>query len=81
MFLVLAITDIQRRHLMLKKVLFAALASALVAAVALPVQLSSVEAAVITCKEAAKMKFPTDAKARHAFKKDCKAAWKASQKA
>ncbi len=66
---------------MLKKVLFAALATLLVAAVALPVGVSSTEAAVLTCKEAAKLKFPTDAKARHAFKKDCKAAWKATQKA
>jgi hypothetical protein len=67
---------------MLKKVLFAALATLLVAAVALPMGLTSVEAAaVITCKEAAKLKFPTDHKARHAFKKECKAAWKATQKA
>jgi len=67
---------------MLKKVLFAALATLLVAAVALPMGLTSVEAAVvITCKEAAKLKFPTDNKARHAFKKECKAAWKATQKA
>jgi hypothetical protein len=66
---------------MLKKVLFAALATTMVAAVALPMELTSVEAAVITCKEAAKLKFPTDAKARHAYRKACKAAWKATQKA
>ncbi len=65
---------------MLKKVLFAAVATALVAAVALPVQFSGAEAAVITCKEAAKLKFPADAKARHAYKKGCKAAWKAANK-
>jgi hypothetical protein len=66
---------------MLKKVLFAALATTMVAAVALPMELTSVEAAVITCKEAAKLKFPTDFKARHAYRKACKAAWKATQKA
>jgi hypothetical protein len=49
---------------MLKKVLFAALATALVAAVALPMELTSAGAAVLTCKEAAKLKFPTDHKAR-----------------
>jgi hypothetical protein len=66
---------------MLKKVLFAALATALVAAVALPMELTSAGAAVLTCKEAAKLKFPTDHKARHAWKKGCVAAWKATQKA
>jgi len=67
--------------LMLKKVLLAALATLLVAAVALPMGHTSVEAAVLTCKEAAKLKFPTDHKARHAYKKGCVAAWKATQKA
>lgn len=66
---------------MLKKVLLAALATLLVAAVALPVGVSSTEAAALTCKEAAKLKFPTDHKARHAYKKGCVAAWKATQKA
>jgi hypothetical protein len=66
---------------MLKKMLFATLATALVGAVALPVQFTSVEAAVLTCKQAAKLKFPTDFKARHAYRKACKAAWKASQSA
>ncbi len=66
---------------MLKKVLFATLATAFVAAVAVPVQFAPATAAAVSCKETAKMKFPNDLKARHAFKKDCKAAWKASQKA
>jgi hypothetical protein len=66
---------------MFKKVLFAAVATALVTAVALPVQFAPAQAAATSCKEAAKMKYPSDMKARHAFKKDCKAAWKASQKA
>ena len=66
---------------MLKKVLFATLATAFVAALAVPVQFAPASAAAASCKEAAKMKFPSEMKARHAFKKDCKAAWKASQKA
>ena len=65
---------------MLKKMLFAVLATALVAAVALPVQFTPAEAAVLTCKEAAKVKFPADTKERHAYKKGCKAAWKAANK-
>lgn len=65
---------------MFKKVLFAALATALVTAVALPVQFAQA-AAAMSCKEAAKMKYPSDMKGRHTFKKECKATWKASQKA
>jgi hypothetical protein len=42
------------------------------------VHVTTAEAAM-TCKEAAKMKFPDDRKARHAYKKGCKEAWKASQ--
>jgi hypothetical protein len=63
---------------MLKKVLFAVVATGFVAALAFPVQVTTAEAAM-TCKEAAKMKFPDDRKARHAYKKGCKEAWKASQ--
>ncbi len=33
------------------------------------------------CKVAAKLEFPTDKKARHAFKHECKLAWKAHKKA
>jgi len=66
---------------MLRKIVFAAIATALVGAVALPVGLTSADAAVLTCKQAAKLKFPTDFKQRHAYKKACVAAWKASQKA
>jgi hypothetical protein len=62
---------------MLKTVLFAVVATGLVA-LALPVQFTAAEAAT-TCKDAAKMDFPNDRKARRAFKKECKAAWKASQ--
>ena len=65
---------------MLKKVLFGVVATGFVAALALPVQVAPADAAM-TCKEAAKVKFPGDRKARHAWKKECKAAWKVSQKA
>jgi hypothetical protein len=65
---------------MLKKVLFFALATGFIAATALPLQIAPAEAAM-TCKEAAKVKFPDDRKERHAFKKECKEAWKASQSA
>ena len=37
------------------------------------------QAAAPTCKEAAKLEFPTDKKARHAYKKECKQAWKAQK--
>ena len=33
------------------------------------------------CKVAAKLEFPTDKKARHAYKHECKLAWKAQKKA
>ena len=33
------------------------------------------------CKTAAKLEFPMDRKARHAFKHECKQAWKAQKKA
>ena len=62
---------------MLKKVLFAVLATGFVAALALPVQFSAAEAQT-TCKDAAKMQFPNDRKSRKAFKKGCKAEYKAS---
>jgi len=65
---------------MLKKVLFSVAATALVAAIAVPVQFAPAEAAM-TCKAAAKAKYKGDMKARHAFKKECKAAFKAHQKA
>ena len=66
---------------MFKKVLLAAVATGLVAAIALPVQFTLAEAGTMSCKQAAKMKYAGDLKARHAYKKACKAAWKATQKA
>jgi hypothetical protein len=65
---------------MLKKVLFSVVATAFIAALAVPVQFAPAEAAM-TCKAAAKAKFEGDRKARHAWKKECKAHFKASQKA
>ena len=46
------------------------------AAVALPVQVTPAEAGM-SCKQAAKVKFAGDRKARHAYKKACKEAHKA----
>jgi hypothetical protein len=66
---------------MLKKVFFAAVAAGLVTATTLPLQVAPASAAM-TCKEAAKMKYPEmlkELKERHAWKKACKEAWKATQ--
>ena len=65
---------------MLKRVILAAVATAFVAATALPVAVTPADAAT-TCKAVAKAKFAGDRKARHAYKKECKAAFKAHQKA
>ena len=48
---------------------------------ALPFQLAPASAEAMTCKAAAEVQFPSDRRARHDFKKSCKAAWKATQKA
>ena len=67
---------------MLKKLLFAAIAAGFISATTLPIQIAPAEAAVpagTSCKEAAKMQYPDDRKARHDFKKACKEAWKATQ--
>ena len=37
-------------------------------------------AAPLTCRAAAKLEFPTDWKARHAYRHECKLAWKAQKK-
>jgi hypothetical protein len=64
--------------MMLKRVILAAVATAFVAATAMPVALTPAEAAT-SCKQAAKAKFASDRKARHAYKKQCKAAFKAQK--
>ena len=66
---------------MLKKVCLPLSPPLLVAAAAISFQVAPAAAAAATCKAAAKAKFPSDLKARHDFKKSCKAAWKAAQKA
>ena len=63
---------------MLKKALVAAAVFGLVAGFALPLPVQA--ATPLTCKEAAKLKYPTDAKERHAYKHGCKMAWKAAHK-
>jgi hypothetical protein len=62
---------------MLKKILLIAAAAGLVAATALPIQFTPASAATMTCRAAAKAKFPHDSKARHAYRKACHAASKA----
>jgi hypothetical protein len=61
---------------MFKTLLVAASCAALIA-VAQPLDLSSARAEQMTCREAAKLKFPGDFKSRTAYRKACKAAWKA----
>jgi hypothetical protein len=71
-----------KTDLMLKKVLLAATVCGLVAGFALPIPSAEAAAmAPLTCKEAAKLKSPTDHKTRHAYKHECKEAWKAQKKA
>ncbi len=61
---------------MLKKMLFAAAVTGLVVGASLPVQPTTAEASS-GCFKAAKAKFPADHKARVAWRKDCRAHWKA----
>ena len=60
---------------MLKALLFAASFTAFIA-VGLPLD-QSAGAGQMTCREAAKLRFPGDWKSRAAYRKACKAAWKA----
>jgi hypothetical protein len=62
---------------MLKRMLVAAALTGLIAGFALPVHMAPAFAGKSGCHEAAKAKFSGDAKARHAFKKECKTHWKA----
>jgi len=64
---------------MLKKMVLAAAATVVLAGTAMTVSVPA--QAATTCKEAAKMKYPDTLKGlrdRHAYKKACKKAWKAS---
>jgi hypothetical protein len=62
---------------MLKRILFAAAVTGLVAGVTIPVHTMPAEATPSGCFKAAKAKFPGDFKARHAYRKECRAHWKA----
>jgi hypothetical protein len=62
---------------MLKKMLFAAAVTGLVAGATLPLHSTAADAASSGCLHAAKAKFATDYKARHAYRKECKAHYKA----
>jgi hypothetical protein len=62
---------------MLKTLLLAAAAAGFLAVGVLPLDLSPAQAAQMTCREAAKAKFPGDWKSRAAYRRACKAAWKA----
>ena len=62
---------------MLKRMLFAAAVTGLVAGATIPVHTTSAVAAPSGCFKAAKAKFPGDHKSRHAYRKECKAHWKA----
>ncbi len=59
------------------KTLLAAASCAALIVVALPLDYSSARAEQMTCREAAKLKFHGDWKSRAAYRKACKAAWKA----
>jgi hypothetical protein len=61
---------------MLKRMLFAAALTGLVAGAAISLHAPSAEAAS-GCWAAAKAKFPGDAKARRAYRKECRAHYKA----
>jgi len=66
---------------MLKRMILAALATAFVAAFALPVQVAPAAAEGMSCKQSAKAKYADDRKARRAYKKACHAHHKAMKKA
>jgi hypothetical protein len=62
---------------MLKRIFLAAAVTGLVAGAMIPVTTGSALAGKSGCMQAAKAKFPGDMKSRHAYKKECKAHWKA----
>jgi hypothetical protein len=63
---------------MLKTMLLVGSVAALVT-VALPLDLSLAKAEAITCRQAAKIKFAADLHSRAAYRKACKAAWRAEK--
>jgi hypothetical protein len=65
---------------MLKNVILAAAIGGLLAGSVVSLQITPAEAAS-GCAKAAKAKYPGDHAARMAYKKECKAAWKAHKSA
>jgi hypothetical protein len=62
---------------MLKRLFLAAAVTGLVAGASVAVTADPAMAGKSGCREAAKAKFPGDLKARMAYKRECKAHWKA----
>ena len=65
---------------MLKKVFLAAAAATILAGTAVTMAPAPAQAFKSGCHKAAKAKYPDDRKARKAFRKACKADYKASKK-
>ena len=59
---------------MLKKVIFAAVATGFVGAIALPLEVTPAAAETTTCKELAKMKYPGNWTGRRAWIRECRGA-------
>lgn len=66
---------------MIKKIILAAAVTGFVAGAAIPLHTSTAEAAPSGCIKAAKAKFAGDRKSRGAYRKECRAHWKANKKA
>jgi hypothetical protein len=66
---------------MLKKMFSAAAAAIILAGASIIMAPAPAEASKSGCHEAAKAKYPDDHAARTAYKKECKAAWKAHKSA
>jgi hypothetical protein len=64
---------------MTKTILIAA-ALGFVALATPPAQAATADG-VLTCREAAKLKYPTDRKARHDFRRACKQVWRTQKDA
>ncbi len=65
---------------MIKTLVLAVTAVGFVALATPPAMAASPDGA-LTCREAAKLKYPADRKARHDFRRACKQAWRAQKSA
>ena len=63
---------------MVKTMVLAASVAGLVV-VGLPLHLSLAQTEPMTCRKAAKLEFPGDRHGRAAYRKECKAAWRANR--